>query len=125
MHGARQPNPGKLPIAPHRLDRDPHHFGGLLHAQPAEKAQFDGLGLAGIFGCEGIERVVERDDLAIAPGAAKYSSTKEVFPAGPPRLNAPLVRAASTRIRRIICAASAKNWLRLRKFRPCASARRR
>ena len=67
MHGAREPNPGEVPIAPHRLDRNAHHVGSLLHAQSAEKTQFDGLGLAGIFPGERIQRIVERHDLAIAP----------------------------------------------------------
>ncbi len=67
MHGAGQPNTGKVPVPPHGLDRNPHHFGGLFHAQAAEKPQLDSLGLAGIFPRQGIERIIECHDLAIAP----------------------------------------------------------
>ena len=46
------------------------------------------------------------------PGAAKYASSKEILPAEPPRFSVARLRAASTRMLRMIWAAIAKNWLR-------------
>jgi len=64
-----QPGFGQLPVAHDALRRDLQHLGGLLHAKPAEKAHLDHLRLARVHFGQGIQSLVDCQDLLGPPGS--------------------------------------------------------
>ena len=100
--------------------RDAERRRRLGNAESREVAQLHQPGLLRIQDREARERVVEREHVHRVDGASPQSarvrrsaSPSETCTAPPPRLSAWRVRAWSTSTRRIICAAMAKNCVRL------------
>ena len=122
---AGEPDAGKLPVAPDGAERDFEDLHDLFLAQPAEITQFHDFGLARRDLRECGKCVVERDHGTIGLGEMTAVSSKFTCTAPAPRLWEPRARAASTRMRRIICAAMAKNWARCCHSTLVTSTRRR
>ena len=65
LHFAQQPDLCKFPIVHHGADGDVQHFGGFLHAETAEKAQFDRLCFPGIDSSQRVESIVQLYNIGI------------------------------------------------------------
>ena len=61
-----QPGLGQLHVAHDRVDRHVENGGSLLHAQAAEKAEFDDTTFSLVHGCQGGQGVVERHQVPAA-----------------------------------------------------------
>ena len=60
---AHQPCLRQAPVAHHALGRDVQELGGLVDRQPAKEPQLHDPRSSRIHDCQGLERLVQRDDV--------------------------------------------------------------